>query len=107
VAERLKRLVFYNAHVIENVRSVFSYVPASMAGTFQALASPDGTRTLPVEFFRDHLMNNADLAMSRAANALMSPEPLARAGSINRLRRGAASQAPLRRRLGNSVAGGS
>ena len=78
VPARLKRLVFYNAYVIENGRSVFSYVPASMAGAFQALASPDGTLTLPFAFFRDHLMNDADLATARAAYALTSPEPLAR-----------------------------
>ncbi|MCP3138046.1 alpha/beta fold hydrolase [Pyxidicoccus xibeiensis] len=78
LAERLKRLVFYNAYVIENGRSVFSYVPASVAGAFQSLASPDGTLTLPFAFFRDHLMNDADLETARAAYALTSPEPLAR-----------------------------
>ena len=78
VAERLERLVFYNAYIIENGRSVFSYVPASVAGAFQSLASPDGTLTLPFEFFRDHLMNDADLATARSAYALTSPEPLAR-----------------------------
>lgn len=82
VADRLKRLVFYNAYVIENGRSVFSYVPASMAGAFQSLASPDGTLTLPFEFFRDHLMNDADLVTARAAYALTSPEPLARSGEL-------------------------
>jgi pimeloyl-ACP methyl ester carboxylesterase len=78
VAERLKRLVFYNAYVIENGRSVFSYVPASLAGAFQALASPDRTLTLPFEFFRDHFMNDADLPTAKAAYELTSPEPLGR-----------------------------
>ncbi|NMO19527.1 alpha/beta hydrolase [Pyxidicoccus fallax] len=78
VPGRLKRLVFYNAYVIEHGRSVFSYVPESVAGAFQALASPDGTLTLPFAFFRDHLMNDADHATAVAAYALLSPEPLAR-----------------------------
>lgn len=78
VPGRLRRLVFYNAYVIEHGRSVFSYVPGSVAGAFQALASPDGTLTLPFGFFREHLMNDADLATARAAYALTSPEPLAR-----------------------------
>lgn len=78
VPDRLKRLVFYNAYVIANGRSVFSYVPESMAGAFQALASPDGTLTLPFTFFRDHFMNDADHATATAAYALTSPEPLAR-----------------------------
>ncbi len=49
-----------------------------MVGAFQALASPDGTMTLPFGFFREHFMNDADLATARAAYALTSPEPLAR-----------------------------
>lgn len=77
---RLARLVFYNAYVIENGRSVFSYVPESVAGAFGALAAPDGTLTLPYGYFRDHLLNDADGDTARRAYELTSPEPLARSG---------------------------
>jgi pimeloyl-ACP methyl ester carboxylesterase len=78
VPERLASLVFHNAYVIEDGASVFSYVPESVAGAFQALASPDGTLSLPYEFFRDNLINDADEATAQAAFAAMSPEPLGR-----------------------------
>ncbi len=78
LADRLARLVFYNAYVVADGRSVFSYVPASVAGAFQELASPDGTLTLPYDYFRDHLMNDAGAATAERAYALTSPEPLAR-----------------------------
>lgn len=78
VAERLARLVFYNAYVLDDGDAVFSHVPASVAPAFQALADPDGTLTLPWAFFRDHLMNDADTATAKAAYAMTSPEPLGR-----------------------------
>lgn len=78
VPDRLARLVFYNAYVVADGASVFSYVPESVAGAFTALASDDGTLTLPFGFFRDHLMNDSDLETARAAFELTSPEPLAR-----------------------------
>lgn len=80
VADRLARLVFYNAYVVADGAAVFSYVPESVAGAFTALASPDGTLSLPFGFFRDHLMNDSDLETAQAAFALTSPEPLARSG---------------------------
>lgn len=76
--ERLSRIVFYNAYVIADGEAVFSYVPESVAGAFTALASPDGTLTLPYPYFREHLMNDADSATAEWAYTLTSPEPLGR-----------------------------
>ncbi|TXK17458.1 alpha/beta fold hydrolase [Homoserinibacter sp. GY 40078] len=78
VADRLRRMVFHNAYVIADGQAVFSYVPESIAGAFTALASPDGTLSLPYAYFRDHLINDADAETATAAFAQMSPEPLGR-----------------------------
>lgn len=78
IADRLARLVFYNAYVVADGTSVFSHVPASAAAAFGSLAAPDGTLTLPWEYFREHLMNDADAETAKRAYALTSPEPLAR-----------------------------
>jgi pimeloyl-ACP methyl ester carboxylesterase len=78
VPDRLVRIVFFNAYVVENRTSVFSSVPASAAGAFGSLASADGTLTLPYPFWRDHLMNDADGPTALAAYEMTSPEPLAR-----------------------------
>ena len=76
--DRLARVVFYNAYVVADGEAVFSYVPASVAGAFTALASPDGTLTLPYSYFREHLLNDADAATAERAYTLTSPEPLGR-----------------------------
>jgi pimeloyl-ACP methyl ester carboxylesterase len=78
VPDRLSRVVFYNAYVIADGEAVFSYVPESVAGAFTALASPDGTLTLPYSYFREHLMNDADATTAEWAYTLTSPEPLGR-----------------------------
>jgi pimeloyl-ACP methyl ester carboxylesterase len=79
VPDRLRRLVFHNAYVVEHGRSLFDHVPPSAAAAFGELADPDGTLSLPFAFFRDALTNDADLATAQAAFARMTPEPLARA----------------------------
>lgn len=80
VRAHLRRVVFYNAYVIEDGRSVFSYVPPAAAAAFGSLATPDGTLTLPFEWARDHLFNDATSDVARAAFAEFGPEPLGRSG---------------------------
>lgn len=82
VSDRLARVVFYNAYVIADGATVFTYVPESVAGAFTALASPDGTLTLPYAYFREHLMNDADAATAEWAYTLTSPEPLGRSAEV-------------------------
>ncbi len=79
VPDRLRRLVFHNAYVVEHGRSVLDHLPASAAAAFGALASPEGTLALPFAFARDALFNDADLATAQAAFVQLTPEPLARA----------------------------
>ena len=79
--ERLRRLVFHNAYVLDDGQTVFDHIPAPSAEAFQALAEAagDGTVSLPFEVFRDGFINDADLDTARAAFAKLGPEPLARA----------------------------
>ncbi|HRW19470.1 MAG TPA: alpha/beta fold hydrolase [Dermatophilaceae bacterium] len=95
VADRLARIVFYNAYVVEPGRSVLSYVPASAGQAFAALAAPDGTLELPFEFVREHLLADADDDTARAAYAMLSPEPLGRSGEVLDLTRFAELTVPM------------
>lgn len=94
VPEHLRRVVFYNAYVIEDGRSVFSYVPAAAAAAFGSLAAPDGTLALPYGWARDHLFNDAAGDVARAAFAEFCPEPLGRSGEELDLSRFAAAGLP-------------
>ncbi|WP_290802666.1 alpha/beta hydrolase [Herbiconiux sp.] len=78
VPDRLRRIVFYNAYVLENGASIFSYVPPSVGGALAGAANADGTMALPYGFWRDHLINDADTATAQAAYEFLCPEPLAR-----------------------------
>lgn len=80
VGEHLRRVVFYNAYIIEDGSSVFSYVPPAAAAAFGSLAAPDGTLSLPYGWARDHLFNDATADVARAAFDQFCPEPLGRSG---------------------------
>lgn len=80
VAEHVRRLVFYNAYVIEDGHAVFSYVPPAAAAAFGSLAAPDGTLSLPYVWARDHLFNDTTGDVAHAAFDNFCPEPLGRSG---------------------------
>lgn len=77
IPDRIKRLIFWSAFVINDGESLFENVPPHYQGMFQQLAqeSSDNTVVLPFPIWREAFMNDADLAMAEKTYALLSPEP--------------------------------
>jgi pimeloyl-ACP methyl ester carboxylesterase len=77
IAQRLRRLVFWNAFVLNDGESVLDAVPPQQRAAFEALAaqSVDNTIMLPFPVWREAFINDADLATACATYGLLSPEP--------------------------------
>jgi len=77
VPDRIKRIVFMNAFVLEDGQSVAEQFPPSMQQAFVQLskASKDNTIMLPFEVFRDKFVNLADLWLARQLYSEIRPEP--------------------------------
>jgi pimeloyl-ACP methyl ester carboxylesterase len=77
LAQRLRRLVFWSAFVLNDGESVLDAVPPPQRAAFEALAaqSADNTITLPFPVWREVFVNDGDLATAQATYALLSPEP--------------------------------
>lgn len=94
--DRLRCVIFHNAYVIEDSRSVLSYVPEAAAAAFASLAAPDGTLALPLEFFQGALMNDAPPDLAEQAWRTLRPEPLGRSAEELDLHRFFALEVPMR-----------
>lgn len=77
VPQRLQRLVYLNAFVLEDGESVKDAVPESYRELFEGLAdtSADGSLTMPFRLWRETFVNDADLATAQRTYALLSPQP--------------------------------
>lgn len=77
VPERIRRLVFWNAFVLQDGESLNDNVPPHFRALFEqlALSSPDGGVMLPFPIWREAFINDADLATAQRTYALLSPEP--------------------------------
>lgn len=77
VPERIKRLVFWNAFVLENGQSLMDAVPPHYQALFNSLAaaSSDNTVMLPFPIWREAFVNDADAATAQASYETLSPEP--------------------------------
>ncbi|TGE02461.1 alpha/beta fold hydrolase [Methylobacterium nonmethylotrophicum] len=77
VADRVRRLVFWNAFVLNDGESLLDAVPPHYREMFTSLAksSPDNTVSMPFPVWREAFVNDADLETARATYALLSPEP--------------------------------
>jgi pimeloyl-ACP methyl ester carboxylesterase len=75
--ERIKRLVFWNAFVLQDGESLNDNVPPHYRDLFDqmASASPDGSVMLPFPIWREAFINDADLALATASYAQLSAEP--------------------------------
>ncbi len=74
--ERIRRLVFVNAFVPNPGESLNDMVPPMYVGMFDALAAANnGAVTLPFEVWREAFINDADMALARAAYAQLNPHP--------------------------------
>jgi pimeloyl-ACP methyl ester carboxylesterase len=77
IPERLKRLVFHTAFVVEHGARVNDNIPSDQARIFQrsASASPDNTVDCPWEVFRDLFMQDAPPEDARSVWERLVPQP--------------------------------
>lgn len=77
IPERIKRLVFWNAFVLQDGNSMMDEVPPQNVTLFDQLSSEsaDGTIMLPFSIWRERFINDVDLEMARWAYSQLSPEP--------------------------------
>ncbi|SFE20645.1 Alpha/beta hydrolase family protein [Paenibacillus algorifonticola] len=77
VPDRLKRLVFFNAFVLNDGEMVADEFPPAAQALFQQLreSSKDDTIMLPFPFFREAFVNLASLGLAKHMYSQISPEP--------------------------------
>ncbi len=77
VPERIRRLVFVNAFVLEDGASLQTTIPPPVAALFDQLAagSDDHTHLLPWPIWREAFINDAGLDLARQAYESLSPQP--------------------------------
>ncbi len=77
IPERLKRLVFHTAFVVEDGASVNDNFPPEQTEAFgdAAAASPDNTVACPWEVFRDQFMQDASPEAARSVWERLVPQP--------------------------------
>lgn len=77
IPERIRRLVFLTAFVLEDGHSLVDEVPASHRDLFDKLAGESGDNTvmLPFPIWRESFINDADLETAKWTYSQLSPEP--------------------------------
>jgi pimeloyl-ACP methyl ester carboxylesterase len=77
VPDRIKRLVFWDAFVLNDGQSVADELPPTTRQAFEQLraASKDDTIMLPFPLFRDLFVNTATLEVASQMYAVVTPEP--------------------------------
>jgi pimeloyl-ACP methyl ester carboxylesterase len=77
IPERIRRLVFQNAFVLEDGHSLVDEIPPSHAALFDQLSreSSDRSILIPFAIWRESFVNDADLEMARWTYAQLSPQP--------------------------------
>jgi pimeloyl-ACP methyl ester carboxylesterase len=77
IGDRLRRLIFFDAFVLNDGESLKDNIPPNSQAVFDALAteSEDNTMTMPFEIWREAFINDADLELAKSSYAQLSPEP--------------------------------
>lgn len=77
IPERIKRLVFWNAFVLQDGHSLMEEVPPNYVELFDQLfhESGDGTIMLPFSIWRESFVNDTDLETAKWTYSQLSPEP--------------------------------
>jgi pimeloyl-ACP methyl ester carboxylesterase len=77
VPERIRRLVYWNAFVLNDGESLDDNVPPHYRALFAQLsaASADGSVTMPFPIWREAFVNDADLETAQRTYEWLSPEP--------------------------------
>jgi pimeloyl-ACP methyl ester carboxylesterase len=75
--QRIKRLIFFNAFVLNDGESLRDNLPPDSQALLDSLAreSDDNTITIPFEIWREAFINDADLELAKSSYAQLSPEP--------------------------------
>ena len=74
---RIKRMVFWNAFVLNDGECMNDNVPTHFRTLFDDMAakSPDGTVMMPFPIWREAFINDGDLEMAQWSYQQLSPEP--------------------------------
>lgn len=77
VAERVRRLVYWNAFVLQDGESLNDNVPPHYRALFDGIAgaTPDGSVMMPFPIWREAFVNDGDLATAQRTYDLLSSEP--------------------------------
>ncbi|MEI6289957.1 MAG: alpha/beta hydrolase [Chloroflexota bacterium] len=77
VPSRIKRLIFWNAFVLNDGESLNDNAPAHYRALFDPMAetSPDNSVMLPFPIWREAFINDGDLDMAKWSYEQLSPEP--------------------------------
>jgi pimeloyl-ACP methyl ester carboxylesterase len=77
ISDRIRRLIFLNAFVLNDGESLTDNVPPDTQVLFDQLAreSDDRTMMLPFEIWREVFINDADLELAKSSYAQLSPQP--------------------------------
>ena len=77
IPDRLRRLIFWNAFVLQDGSSLTDEIPPHYTELFDNLASTSGDNTvmLPWPIWREAFINDADEALARSVYEQLSPEP--------------------------------
>ena len=77
IPEKIRRLVFLNAFVLQDGHSLVDEVPPSHAALFDQLSreSIDHTIMIPFPIWRESFVNDAELEVAKWTYAQLSPEP--------------------------------
>jgi len=77
-ADRIRRLVYWNAFVPNNGESLNDMVPPIYVGLFDAIAAErgDGSVVLPFPIWREAFINDADLETAQRTYDILNPHPL-------------------------------
>jgi pimeloyl-ACP methyl ester carboxylesterase len=77
IGDRIKRLIFLNAFVLNNGESLRDNIPPDTQALLDQLVreSDDNTITMPFEIWREAFLNDADLELAKSSHAQLSPEP--------------------------------
>jgi len=77
IPERIKRLVFLNAFILNDGSSLVDEVPPAHRALYDQLSAetPDKAVMIPFPIWRESFVNDADLEMAKWTYAQLSPEP--------------------------------
>ena len=77
IPDRIRRLIFFDAFVLNDEESLRDNVPLHLQTLLDELVreSNDQMMVIPFEMWREAFLNDADLELARSSYARLSPEP--------------------------------